>query len=116
MSAVVRSIGCCSRSFIRDWRGLWGRGDFPFIVVQLPNYLAPHDQPTEDYVGGICKAQLAARWRHAEHGGGYDDRYRCGRQRPPRGTSPDVGHRIFLAAQKLAFDRDVVYSGPNPDA
>ncbi len=25
-------------ALIRDWRVVWGQGDFPFIVVQLPNY------------------------------------------------------------------------------
>jgi sialate O-acetylesterase len=28
-------------SLIRDWRHAWGQGDFPFLVVQLANYMQP---------------------------------------------------------------------------
>lgn len=28
-------------TLIKDWRAAWGLGDFPFLVVQLPNYNAP---------------------------------------------------------------------------
>jgi sialate O-acetylesterase len=32
-------------SLIRDWRKLWGEGDFPFIIVQLPGQEAPSNSP-----------------------------------------------------------------------
>ena len=28
-------------ALIKDWRNHWGQGDFPFIVVQLPNFAKP---------------------------------------------------------------------------
>jgi sialate O-acetylesterase len=35
-------------ALIRDWRRQWGQGDFPFLYVQLPNYLARKISPQFD--------------------------------------------------------------------
>ena len=35
-------------ALIRDWRRRWGRGDFPFYFVQLPNFGAAKEQPDDD--------------------------------------------------------------------
>lgn len=35
------------RAMIGEWRRLWGQGDFPFISVQLPNFMAPQQKPVE---------------------------------------------------------------------
>ena len=36
---------------IAGWRADWQQGDFPFLFVQLPNFLAAQQQPSE-FVGG----------------------------------------------------------------
>ena len=36
------------RAMIAEWRKIWGQGDFPFISVQLPNFMAPQQKPVED--------------------------------------------------------------------
>ncbi len=42
---------------IRDWRRAWGRGDFPFLFVQLANYQARADQPGESSWAELREAQ-----------------------------------------------------------
>lgn len=37
----AREYGWMLRAMIRDWRRAWGQGDFPFLTVQLANYLQP---------------------------------------------------------------------------
>ncbi|MGA2619890.1 MAG: sialate O-acetylesterase [Thermoguttaceae bacterium] len=39
------------KTMIANWRADWGQGDFPFLSVQLPNFMAPQSQPSES-VGG----------------------------------------------------------------
>jgi sialate O-acetylesterase len=35
------------RTMIANWRSDWAQGDFPFISVQLPNFMAPQQKPSE---------------------------------------------------------------------
>ncbi len=35
-------------TMIEDWRKAWGEGDFPFLFVQLANYMPVQTQPAED--------------------------------------------------------------------
>jgi sialate O-acetylesterase len=42
---------------IRAWRERWGEGDFPFGVIQLPNYRAPKSDPEEAPWSFIREAQ-----------------------------------------------------------
>ena len=39
------------KAMIGNWREDWKEGDFPFISVQLPNFMAPQEKPSEG-VGG----------------------------------------------------------------
>jgi sialate O-acetylesterase len=39
------------KAMIESWRADWKQGDFPFISVQLPNFMDPQKQPSEG-VGG----------------------------------------------------------------
>jgi sialate O-acetylesterase len=42
---------------IRAWRERWGQGDFPFGIVQLPNYRDPHDAPVDEAWSFLREAQ-----------------------------------------------------------
>ena len=42
---------------IRSWRERWGQGDFPFAIVQLPNYRAVKAEPEEAAWSFIREAQ-----------------------------------------------------------
>jgi hypothetical protein len=44
-------------TMIRDWRRAWGRGDFPFLFVQLANYMARATEPTESAWAELREAQ-----------------------------------------------------------
>jgi sialate O-acetylesterase len=44
-------------TMIRAWRERWGRGDFPFGIVQLPNYRDPRPEPADEAWSHIREAQ-----------------------------------------------------------
>jgi sialate O-acetylesterase len=45
---------------IRNWREAWGQGDFPFYFVQLANYMARREHPTESRWAELREAQTMA--------------------------------------------------------
>lgn len=93
---------------INDWRSQWGIGDFPFLFVQLANFNAPGSGP-EDWPR-LREAQLMTLslpntgMAVSIDIGDPDDIH-------PR-NKQDVGYRLALAARKVAYDEDYVYSGP----
>lgn len=95
---------------IQDWRVRWNVGDFPFLYVQLANFMAPDDQPKESSWAVLRESQSAtlAVPNTAQAViidiGEADDIH-------PR-NKQDVGLRLSLAARKLAYGEDLVYSGP----
>jgi sialate O-acetylesterase len=44
-------------TMIRAWRERWGQGDFPFGIVQLPNYRAINPQPADEAWSHLREAQ-----------------------------------------------------------
>lgn len=42
---------------IRAWREQWGQGDFPFGIIQLPNYHDPKPEPADEAWSHIREAQ-----------------------------------------------------------
>ncbi|UCD23099.1 MAG: beta galactosidase jelly roll domain-containing protein [Gemmatimonadota bacterium] len=99
-------------AMIHDWRRQWGRGDFPFLFVQLANYMAPQSDPVEPETWPeLREAQsLALELANTAQAitieiGEADDIH-------PR-NKQDVGLRLALAALGTVYDQDVVYSGPS---
>lgn len=45
-------------AMIQDWRRAWGAGPFPFLQVQLANFLAPSGTPQESIWAALREAQL----------------------------------------------------------
>jgi sialate O-acetylesterase len=96
---------------IEDWRSLWGRGDFPFLFVQLPNFIAtgaPQDWPL------LREAQLRTL---SLPNTGMAVTIDIGHPNDvhPKGKL-DVGLRLALAARKVAYGEDLVFSGPIYDS
>jgi sialate O-acetylesterase len=98
-------------ALIRDWREKWKEGDFPFLFVQLPNYMEEKDQPAESDWALFREAQLKTLsmprtgMAVAIDIGEWNDVHPLNKK--------DVGKRLALAAQKVAYaDDNVVYSGP----
>ena len=96
---------------INDWRSCWGQGDFPFLIVQLANFMKPVQQPQESSWALLREAQAQTAAGVSNAGlavaidiGEADDI-------PPR-NKQDVGKRLAMVAQKIAYKENIVYSGP----
>jgi sialate O-acetylesterase len=95
---------------ITDWRTHWGQGDFPFLFVQLANFMQPKDPPAESTWAELREAQTMT-LSLPNTGmatiidiGEADDIH-------PR-NKQDVGKRLALAAHKVAYGKDLVFTGP----
>jgi sialate O-acetylesterase len=91
---------------ILDWRKHWDQGEFPFFFVQL----AAYDQPTELTWPELREAQ---RKTLELPNTGMAVSIDIGH---PTNIHPenkwDVGERLALAALKVAYGKDITFSGP----
>ena len=96
-------------SLIDDWRAAWGY-EFPFLIVQLPGYLAPSGNPQESAWAELREAQAMALSLPAT---GLAVAIDLGQANDihPRDKEP-VGQRLALAARHVAYGEQLVYSGP----
>ncbi len=97
-------------ALIADWRKSWGQGDFPFLYVQLANFQARADQPTDTHWAGLREAQaMALSMPNTAQVVSID----LGEEKEIHPANKrDVGHRLALAARHVAYGQDLVYSGP----
>ncbi len=102
-------------ALIGDWRRNWQQGDFPFIFVQLHNFMEPRDNPSESNWALLRESQMKALsvpntgMAVAIDLGEWNDIHPLNKK--------EVGYRLALAAQHLAYgDNKVVYSGPVYDS
>jgi sialate O-acetylesterase len=98
-------------ALIKDWRDKWELGDFPFLYVQLHNYMESYDYPTESKWALTREAQLHAlslpntAMVVAIDLGEWNDLHPLNKK--------DVAGRLALAAYKTAYkEKDIVSSGP----
>ena len=98
-------------ALIRDWRRNWDRGDFPFLFVQLHNFMESKRQPSESNWALLREAQLKTlslpntAMAVTIDIGEWNDIHPLNKK--------DVGKRLALAAEKVAYrDEYVVSSGP----
>ena len=99
------------KELIKDWRNNWHQGEFPFLYVQLPNFVEENFETTKYDWAVLRETQLRA-LSIPNTGmavtidiGEFNDIH-------PMKKKP-VGERLVLAAQKVAYgDNKVVYSGP----
>lgn len=96
---------------ISDWRATWSQGDFPFLIVQLPNFMARKPAPSESNWAGVREAQALALKLPNTGVAVTIDIGDAGNIHPP--DKYDVGYRLALAAQRVAYgNQEVVHSGP----
>jgi sialate O-acetylesterase len=90
-------------AMIADWRRAWGRGDFPFLFVQI----APYSTMTPE----IREAQLLS-WQRTTNTA-LAVTIDCGDAEDihPANKEP-VGVRLALAARALAYGEKIEYAGP----
>ncbi|MFH1744267.1 MAG: sialate O-acetylesterase [bacterium] len=95
---------------IRDWRGKWGQGEFPFLFVQLANFLEPKSEPNESAWAELREAQLMTL---SLPNTGMAVAIDIGEAKDihPK-NKQDVGKRLALAAQRIAYSEKLVFSGP----
>jgi sialate O-acetylesterase len=98
------------QTMIEQWRGEWGVGDFPFLFVQLANYMEPRDEPVESSWALLRESQSEALVLPntgeaviIDIGETFDIH--------PR-NKQDVGLRLSLAARKVKYGEDIIHSGP----
>lgn len=97
-------------AMIRDWRRAWGEGDFPFLFVQLPKYGISLPQWTQWSWPELREAQLMT-LSLPKTGMAVTIDIGDASDIHPR-NKQEVGNRLALAAQAIAYGRDVIYSGP----
>ena len=93
-------------ALINGWRVAWGQGDFPMLVVQLPNFIGRgRDWPTLR----AGQAQVARDLPNV----GVVVTIDVGESNDihPR-DKLTVGKRLGAAAERIAYGRDVPFSGP----
>jgi sialate O-acetylesterase len=97
-------------AMINDWRTKWKNADLTFLFVQLANYMEPVAQPQESSWAGLREAQTMALSLPKTGMAVIID---IGEAKDIHPKDKDnVGYRLSLAAQKVTYGKDVVYSGP----
>jgi sialate O-acetylesterase len=97
-------------AMIEDWRRAWGQGDFPFFFVQLANFTPRNDQPVASDWAELREAQTMT-LRLPKTGMAVIIDIGDAADIHPK-NKQDVGGRLALAARKIAYGEDLVYSGP----
>ena len=97
-------------ALITDWRNKWNLGTLPFIYVQLPNFMEVSYYPVESGWAELREQQLQTlavpntAMAVAIELGEWNDIHPLNKK--------DVGERMALAAEKLAYGENIVHSGP----
>jgi sialate O-acetylesterase len=97
-------------AMIQDWRAKWNHPNAPFLYVQLPGFMEYNYSPSESQWAQFREAQLKSLsvqntgMAVAIDLGEWNDIH------PDR--KKEVGERLALAAEKIAYGENIVYSGP----
>lgn len=98
-------------TMIGDWRNRWGVGDFPFLIVQLANYMQRNVAPVEDGWAELREAQNIAAKKAGKaavaviiDAGDANDIHPKDKQ--------TVGHRLGLAAMQIAYGKKGDFLSP----
>ena len=98
------------KALIRDWRAKFNGSEIPFIYAQLPNFMEVDYLPSESNWAVLRESQMEALSLPNTAMTVNIDLGEWNDIHPD--NKKDVGERMALAAQKLAYGEDIVYSGP----
>lgn len=98
-------------AMIQDWRGHWGEGDFPFFIVQLANINQIPAQPVNSGWAEVREAQLLTVERVPNTGLAVAIDIGDANNIHPN-NKQEVGGRLALAAEAVAYGQKIEYSGP----
>lgn len=98
------------KEMIGDWRKNWGQGDFPFLFVQLANFMEAKPQPEEDAWAELREAQtMALELPNTGMAVAID----IGDEKDIHPKNKQVvGRRLALNALAIVYNRAISYSGP----
>jgi sialate O-acetylesterase len=96
-------------NMIQQWRTSWGEGDFPFLFVQLANFITNNKNPdawavlreSQEKTLALPKTGMAVA---IDIGDSHDIH--------PK-NKQEVGRRLALAAEGIAYGRKIEYMGPS---
>lgn len=94
---------------INNWRNKWNDA-FPFFWVQLANFMKPDAEPVQSGWAELREAQSMTLRLPQTGQAVIIDIGEAGDIHPR--NKQDVGYRLALAAEKVAYNKDIVYSGP----
>jgi sialate O-acetylesterase len=95
---------------ITNWREVWAQGEFPFLFVQLANFMQPKDEPVESAWAELREAQTMTLSLPNTGMATIIDIGEANNIHPR--NKLDVGNRLALSALKVAYGKQVVASGP----
>lgn len=98
------------KALISDWRVRWREGYLPFLFVQLANYLDEEPEPGDNDWAELREAQLMALALPKTGMAVAIDIGEALNIHPK--NKQEVGRRLALNAEKIAYGMDVVNSGP----
>jgi sialate O-acetylesterase len=97
-------------AMIRSWRQNWGRGDLPFLFVQLANFLEIKPEPADSAWAELREAQAMTLGLPNTGMAVIIDIGEANDIHPR--NKQDVGKRLALWALAKSYGQNVVYSGP----
>ncbi len=106
-------------ALITDWRKRWQIGDFPFLIVQLPNKSKQQKDAAEPVIGWATVRDRQMKAHQAVPNTGLIPTIDLGSTNSPdenRNLHPDekenIALRLALAAGHFAYGENVDYGGP----
>jgi len=109
--ARAQQYGILLPVMIRAWRERWSQGNFPFGIVQLPNYRDPKPEPADEPWSHLREAQRRTARNTANAGLIVTIDIGEARDIHPK-NKLDVGHRMARWALVDIYGRKLTKSGP----
>lgn len=95
---------------IQQWRKDWNIGEFPFLWVQLANYKQPQAPSAESNWAILRDSQSKTLKIPKTAQAVIIDIGEADNIHPK--NKKDVGYRLSLGARKIAYNENIIYSGP----
>jgi sialate O-acetylesterase len=109
--ADARRYASLFTTMITRWRREWGSGEFPFLWVQLANFMAPDSQPPAQSAWAVLRDAQTAALSLPKTAQAVIIDIGDAQDIHPR-NKHDVGARLALAARRVAYGQTVEHAGP----
>ena len=109
--ADARRYATLFTTMITQWRREWRSGEFPFLWVQLANFMAPDAQPPAASAWAVLRDAQSAALSLPKTAQAVIIDIGDAQDIHPR-NKHDVGARLALAARRVAYGQPVEHVGP----